>query len=164
VYGCLFARGVPVELHVGASEGGVFGGPALSLVGHLVGLASEGCEQDSCWTIVSLVDLRDKDSAYSGGLTVDESAAHTAKVGSLRFTRTGTVAFITCPEDGDFFGERQPNCIRPGSKNRVWIGNVHSKAKTVIDRGRGIDPSSLRLKGLRVTWVKNGRRKSHPLP
>jgi hypothetical protein len=160
-YGCLYARGVPIELGVGD---GVYDGPAVSIAGPLVGSAFESCDIETCATIVDVTDLRDQYSTRNGGLIVQESTSDTVKVGSLRLRRDGALGFITCPEDGSFPNEREPTCLHPGSRDRVWVAGAYTRAKKVVDSGRGIDPASLRLNGSVLSWLKDGRRRTYRLP
>ena len=100
------------------------------------------------------------------------------KVGSLRIDGAGHVAWIICPEPvyangagGNIYGERKPDCLRPGAKDTVLtsIGGqtvVMNGMPTfvgghlsVLDRGRRIDPLSLKLRGEALSWISGHRRR-----
>ena len=94
------------------------------------------------------------------------------KVGSTVVRPNGAVAWIACPMRGSPSNSSGPTCIRPGYDNTLFrvlskdLGRtvpVDEETSTgyreVLDRGRGIDPRSLRRVGDRISWVKNGRRR-----
>jgi hypothetical protein len=92
------------------------------------------------------------------------------KVGSTVVRPNGAFAWIACPTKGRLTNSSGPTCIRPGYSNTVFrvlskdLGRsvpfdeeTETGYREVLDRGRGIDPRSLRRSGDRVSWIKNGR-------
>jgi hypothetical protein len=164
IYGCAFASGDRYSLE-GPPEVIAFTPPAISLAGPLVGFAVNACDIESCSTGVFVKDLRLAGTSRS----VEEVVRHVAsptgqdvvKVGSLRITRGGAIAWIVCPDTyggvGDPPTRRNPNCVRPGSLDRVVALPGGSSEVVVLDKGREIDPSSLRLAGHRLSWRHSGR-------
>ncbi len=151
--------------------------PAISLAGYLLGYAIDYCDQDTCRTAVVIEDLR----APKRGTLIFRPAgvnSRPVKVGSLRIDGAGHVAWIICPEPvyangagGNIYGERKPDCLRPGAKDTVLtsIGGqtvVMNGMPTfvgghlsVLDRGRRIDPLSLKLRGEALSWISGHRRR-----
>jgi len=70
-------------------------------------------------------------------------------------TPTGGIAWIACPEAGEL-GSLRPTCVRPGHADRVYKADSTGRRR-LLDRGRDIDPSSLRRSGSRIRWVAGGR-------
>ena len=142
--------------------------PALQLRGTVIGMATDYCDEEpSCETLVTVLDLS-RASEPSGVLNSSSGTPRRlVKVGSLRFRPNGSIAWIACSENDPqvFSASRQPNCVRPG-RDRIWVmrKSVGSAKAEVLDTGRGIDPSSLRLAGQRLTWIKAGRPKTRQLP
>lgn len=146
----------------------VFRPPALQLRGTLIGSAIDFCPpEEDCLTSIQVEDLS-RPSDPSALLNGSRGAPRRLfKVGSLRFRPSGSIAWIACTENDTqvFSASRQPNCVRPG-RGRKWVmrdGGGSTKAE-VLDTGRQIDPSSLRLAGSRLTWRKDGRRRIGRLP
>jgi hypothetical protein len=91
----------------------------------------------------------------------------TSKVASIRVRRSGAVAWIACRSTAganrDLVSGPRERCQRPGVMS--WVFARQSDASDIravlLDRGRGIDPDSLRLRGSDLTWhhgdtVRNG--------
>lgn len=146
----------------------VFRPPALQLRGSLIASAIDFCDPHAdCETSIAVQDLS-RASERSGLLNSSQGTPRRlVKVGSLRFRPNGSLAWIACSENQPqvFAASRQPNCVRPG-RGRTWVMRkiVGSGKAEVLDTGRHIDPSSLRLSGQRLTWREAGRRKTRPLP
>lgn len=143
--------------------------PAMQLRGSMIGLATDFCDQETgCETYVNVLDLSktftEKPTSINGS---QGEPRRLVKVGSLRFRPNGSMAWIACTENDPqvFSASRQPNCVRPG-RGRKWVmrKRVGSSKAEVLDSGRQIDPSSLRLAGSRLTWKKDGRRRVRQLP
>jgi hypothetical protein len=86
------------------------------------------------------------------------------RVSSLVLTSRASVAWIACPVWPPTFPRGSRAGCAPGSVKRVVShegGNA--TAARVLDRGRGVEPGSLRLHGARVLWINNGRTLSAPL-
>ncbi len=146
----------------------VFRPPALQLRGTLVGSAIDFCPpEEDCLTSIQVRDLS-RPSEPSALLNGSRGTPRRLfKVGSLRFRPNGSLAWIACSENDAqvFSASRQPNCVRPG-RGRTWVvrKSVGMSKAEVLDTGRRIDPSSLRLSGSRLTWKKDGRRRVRQLP
>jgi len=146
----------------------VFRPPALQLRGTLVGSAIDFCPpEEDCLTSIQVEDLS-RPSDPSALLNGSRGAPRRLfRVGSLLFRPNGSVAWIACTENDTqvFSASRQPNCVRPG-RGRKWVmrKRVGSNKADVLDTGRQIDPSSLRLAGSRLTWKKDGHRRARQLP
>ncbi len=177
------ARGSPlgrVDGMFGPGEAYVFQPPALSLAGFLVGYAVDSCDAVSCITAVAVDNLRTGNTMLVRPAGVNGIPV---KVGSLRIDVGGHVAWIICPEPvyangatGNIYGGRAPDCLRPGAQDKVLKstggghfgnGNDANGMPTfvggnlsVLDRGRQIDPLSLRLRGERLSWI-SGRHHRH---
>src|SRR5262249_9846588 len=134
-YDCLRSRGVPDELD---GDGfWAFPPPAMALNGPVLGLAHNDCtfvpDQDQgpfpCLTRVLVLDYATgQDVRYQPAGPLTRKGGLMVKVGSLRVSRDGAVAWITCPEhdeDGSL-GQRSPNCVRPGDRDSVWTLNKHA--------------------------------------
>jgi hypothetical protein len=141
-----------------------FGVPAIALAGPLVGYAQTGLDEEGADFDTSVVvsDLRQPDRLVA--FAPASRVAPLAKVGSLVLRRSGGMAWIACPEtDPEPIGDRSPSCVRRGALDRVYRLNAGTKRPQLLDKGRSIDPSSLRSRGSSVTWVSNGRRRSAAL-
>jgi hypothetical protein len=77
------------------------------------------------------------------------------------------MAWIACtePDPEVFSASRAPNCVRPG-RGHKWVMRKLAGAATaeVLDTGRDVDPSSLRLSGTQLTWRNDDRRRASRLP
>jgi len=173
---CAFSKGNAYFLDTPVDQYDAFDPPSMSLRGTLLGWAAEFCDLDDgeCSTVVNVDDVSDTQTAGAPPAphrTVSAGAKHHrwVKVGSLRVRPNGAVAWVACPHrDGPPPGQRfeatqAPNCLRPGDRDIVFKLDSTSSRRQVLDRGRGIDPSSLRLKGDRVSWLHGGKLRSAPL-
>ena len=91
-----------------------------------------------------------------------------SKIGSIVVRPNGAVAWISCPMKGEPSFSSGPTCVRAGHYDAVF--RTRSKdldfdngARELLDRGRGINPRSLRRYGDRIYWTKNGRLRSAAL-
>lgn len=84
-------------------------------------------------------------------------------VGSAQLKANGSFAYISCPKPPGF-GKLHRPCTDPRDRTSIHkvyaYPDVDNGRRTLLARGRGIDPSSLRLKGDRLTWRDNGRSRS----
>lgn len=157
-------------LPLGSASGGQFPflPPALAIRGSLVGYALEECDVEECDTVLFVRDIAHASSAQDlvnsgqGG----PRGMRLVKVGSLRITAGGTLAWIACPEHhrSTVSGSQRPNCIRAGDSDLVLSESVDDREPRVLDRGRRISPRSLRLSGSRLCWKRSGHRRCRTLP
>ena len=168
VFACSKASGQGTPL--GAVGGGdyPFLPPAIDLSGPVVGSAVEQCDSDFCATSIAATDMREPHPSQ-GNLNGSYAAPrphHLVKVGSLAVARNGTLIWIACPERSraKVRGSREPNCVRAGDRDTVWLRRPKGSPFKRLDMGRTIDPSSLRLKDGRISWVHGHRRRHAGLP
>jgi hypothetical protein len=138
--------------------------PAIAVAGPLVGYAQTSLDDEGTGfeTSVLVLDVRTPDEAKRFSPASRSSAA--AKVGSLVVRRSGAIAWIACPEtESPPIGSRSPTCDRTGALNRVYRLNAGDKRSTLLEKGRAIDPSSLRNRGSAITWTSRGRGRSSTL-
>jgi hypothetical protein len=126
---------------------------------------------------IDLIDLRRTNATGEAHLITARPAwygeqDHVVKVGSIRFGRDGSLAWITCPASDAGFNavgadntDLRPNCVRPGDRDSVLVAGPRRKDRTRrVAHGRNIHPGSLRREGRRVTWLQGGSRRSARLP
>jgi hypothetical protein len=174
-YGCLKESGSQVLLASDAEPSAVFPPPAISLIGPYVGYAvdtdSDPDAPGGRVTYVEVDDMRPQDPGHEApGLVVNASVKDVARVGGLKASKTGAVIWIACPapSDGPLAADPRGTCAKPGAYDRVFRARLDSSGVAHVqelDRGRGIDPRSLRrLHGSRVAWRHGKRRKVAKLP
>jgi hypothetical protein len=144
-----------------------YGPPSIDLAGAVVGFAYDECD-GRCRTTISVSDLTKRRTGRIDNIVpASVQRRRLVKVGSLRVRRSGGVAWTTCPNHGSetfvVRATQEPNCTAPGDKIRVIkldAGKRPVRADIrVLDRGRGIDPSSLRLVRGRLSWTHGGARR-----
>ena len=172
VFACAYAQGDRVPLDDG-DQSFTFLPPAISLRGTLVGYASVSCDfsggGNGCQTGVFVDDLsRPLGQTRLTRANAGPNRFPAVKVGSLRVKSNGALAWITCPEplasnsETQIVGDRGPTCVRAGSLDRVYKLDAGARKRTLLDRGRRIQPSSLRLAGSQLSWRADGRlRRAH---
>jgi hypothetical protein len=167
-YGCLKKSGSQVLMASDAEPAAVFPAPAISLIGPYVGYAVDTDTDPSApggrMTYVEVDDLRPQEPGQEvAGLVAAAGPRDVARVGSLKASRTGAVVWIECPapSDGPLASDPSGACTRPGTYARVFKarlgpdGVAHVKQ---LDKGRSIDPHSLRrARHSSVAW-KHGKR------
>jgi hypothetical protein len=168
VFACLKATGDSSMLGSSFSGDYPFLYPAIDLTGPVIGYAHEECDEEFCATSVMATDLRHPDD-FRGSLNGSYGAPRPhrlVKVGSLRVTRSGTLVWIACPErrHTKLSGSRKPNCVRAGAADAVYMRVSRSEPLKRLDHGRSIDPSSLRLKSGRASWLHGGHRRHVAVP
>jgi hypothetical protein len=168
VFACLKATGGGTVLGSSVRDDYPFLYPAIDLTGPVIGYADEACDREFCGTVVTATDMRHPHDVH-GFLNGSYGAPRPhqlVKVGSLRVTRRGTLVWIACPERGrraKLTGARKPNCVRRGDRDAVYLSVPGSPLKR-LDHGRTIDPSSLRLRSGRASWLHGHRRRHAPVP
>jgi hypothetical protein len=171
VVACAKETGKRISLDVPEESDYAFLPPAIDLRGSVVGHAEQSyCGvQGDCATSVQAHDMRfagTRRDLLNGG-PAGPAGHRLVKVGSLRVARSGALIWITCPESArraGITGSREPNCIRPGAKDSVYAYLTRKSPLKRLDRGRSIDPSSLRLHGNRASWKHGDTRKHATLP
>lgn len=166
VYGCALGQTPPLQLDGPDDFVFAFKGPALALAGVVAGVAEQSCGQDPpCTTVVLALDVSTPDlrAQRLAGHSAAARGSKLVKVGSLRVKADGSLAWITCPERTALVytinASRTPNCVRAGDRDSVIALPRGATGATVLDTGRRIDPSSLRLRGSRLSWTDRGRRR-----
>lgn len=171
-YGCLREFGSPVLLASDAEPAALFPGKAISLIGPYVGYAVDTDTDTSGpggrMTYVEVDDLRPQDPGHErAGLVVSAGPRDVARVGSLKASRHGAVAWIACPapSQGPLASDPSGACTRRGTFARVFRARLSGDggAQVVeLDKGRSIDPDSLKRlsRGRGVTWRHNGKTRS----
>jgi hypothetical protein len=153
-YGCLRSTGDSLLLASDAEPSALFPRPAISLNGPYVGYAVD-TDTDTTgpggrMTYVEVDDLRPQQPGQEvAGLVVSAGPRDVARVGSLKVSRTGGVAWIACPapSNGSLATDPSGSCTRPGAFDRVYrakLGRNGLARVELLDKGRSIDPHSLR--------------------
>jgi hypothetical protein len=171
LWGCAYSVGREFRL-ADPNEGAyAFPSPAVRVTGPIVAFAWDDQEGDATW--VSVVDIRhnplERVSPNSGAPAKAGGGAGYVKVGSLQLGASGTVAWISCPEDpdkGNPTASQHPGCEHPGRRDSVWVlpHDAQPRAKVRLARGRSIDPSSLDREGRRYCWRQGGHARCERLP
>jgi hypothetical protein len=141
--------------------------PALAVRGTIVGYAYQhDCHfaGGRCETAVGAYNMRyaGTPSDFAAGGIAGPRRHTRVKIGSLRVSRRGRLVWISCPDPhpGRPHGLRTPNCVRPGARDRVYmLGSKGGYDLKLLDRGRTIDPSSLKLSHGIATWIHGGHRR-----
>jgi hypothetical protein len=167
VFACSKASGQGTPLGAAFDGDYPFLGPAIDLNGPIVGHADQQCDSDFCATSIAATDMRDPHPSQ-GNLNGSYGAPkphHLVKVGSVRVARDGTLIWIACPQTkrSKVDGLSTPSCVRAGHRDTVWL-HFRGKPFQRLDRGRTIDPGSLRLEHGRISWIHGRQRRHAPLP
>jgi hypothetical protein len=138
--------------------------PNTALNRWYIAYAYNSADPDDVHTTIGLLDSRkfgdDEDEPSVGGSPADEN--FTAKVGSIVVNSRGAFAWIACPSRATFAS--LDGCDRPGVLARVWrVRSPGTRPMKLLDEGRRIDPSSLRLRGTRIRWMNSDERKKAKL-
>jgi hypothetical protein len=174
-YGCLKDSGSQVLLASDAEPSAIFPSPAISLVGPYVGYGVDtDSDPDAPGGRVTYVEVDDMRPQQPGqevaGLVVSAGPHDVARVGSLKVSKHGEVVWIACPapSDGPLAADPRGVCTKPGAYDRVfraWLDSSGVAHVQQLDRGRGIDPHSLRrAHGSRVAWRHGKKRRTAKLP
>ena len=169
-YGCLKAFGSQVLLASDAEPAALFPAPAISLIGPYVGYAvdtdTDTQSPGGRMTYVEVDDLRPQEPGQErAGLVVSAGPLGVARVGSLKVSRRGAVAWIACPapSTGPLAADPSGRCTRPGAYDRVYravLGSSGVARVKLLDRGRTIDPRSLRRVRSGVAWRHAGKTRA----
>lgn len=161
-YACLRATGGQVLLASDAEPAAVWPRPAISLMGPYVGYAVDTDTDPSApggrMTYVEVDDLRPQDPDHeTAGLVTSAGPRDVARVGSLKVSPRGSAVWITCPapRENPLTADPAGNCSRPGASDRVYratLGPDGGARVKLLDKGRSIDPHSLRRTHGGVAW------------
>jgi hypothetical protein len=143
VQGCLFARGVPVGIATPGERGLL--PPVAALNSPLAAALDDVYDNKENRSLeFNIVDLRDPLRGVGRDVPIGQYGA-TAVV----LSRRGAIAWVEC--DRPCRGRRVVYTVNTsGADNK----------RRRLARGRGIRPTSLKLRGSRLTWTKNGSRRS----
>jgi hypothetical protein len=156
-YSCALRSGNEIGLD-GPSESRAFKPPAMALAGYKLAYAVETLDNESRgYTDVWVIDTRDVTLEAQGNGT--RIPIRETKVGSLVLHYSGAVAWISCRGERFGNGAFGPYCRSPGAPDRVWRFSPGTDEPELLDRGRDIDPSSLRRRGERICWTTTSRRR-----
>ena len=152
---CDLGMGNPIAIDSPPDGSFAFRPPAMALAAHTLGYSVETLDNDSnAYTVVWVVDVRkDRGLAQPQRRRVETDS----KVGSLVVRPRGAVAWITCRTAAESTGKFRRACSRPGAFDRVYRWPAGRKRPELLDRGRTIDPSSLRRRGGVISWRRGGR-------
>jgi len=172
-YGCLRSTGSQVLLASDAEPSAIFPLPAISLIGPYVGYAVDTDTDPTApggrMTYVEVDDMRPQEPGHEqAGLVASAGHRDVARVGSLKVSSHGAVAWIACPAppDGPLASDPDGTCAKPGAYARVFKavlgrdGVAHVKQ---LDKGRRVDPHSLRRVHMGVAWRHAGKRRAAKL-
>jgi hypothetical protein len=164
---CAFKQGQELSLDSPVDSTQAYPPRSMALAGPLVGYAVEDCFEE-CYTDIAVSDLRyvNRTDGRSGIHRYARAGIgrRDVTVGNLRLRRNGGLAWITCPghplnENLVVVATQRPNCVDDGSFDRVVKLDSRAKRRKVLDRSREIEPSSLRLKGDRISWLHEDDRR-----
>lgn len=157
-FGCFYSEGREWDLDDPPGQTSLFRPPAIALAGSLVGFGMTAAGDQ----YIDIVDLRHGGGPPGKGRVPQLLSTNTraVRVGSVALRPNGAIAWITCPSDDNGSWDQEPNCVRPGARNRVFRLNSNRTKLRLLDRGRGIDPSSLRRSGGKIRWTKRNRHKA----
>jgi hypothetical protein len=143
----------------------VFGPPAIGIQGEVIGWAYNDFSDPFSEQPATRVVVEDLARSGRGYLVVADLNGQST-LGSLRVTRAGIAAWITCDIQND--GASMRDCTRPGALAWVYRTTVDltsgpgtSPLYSIkpLDSGHRIDPGSLRLAGTRLSWIHSGKRR-----
>jgi hypothetical protein len=155
IYSCYFPTGNPISLDSPPDGDFAFHPPALALAGHTLAYAIDTLDKDNnAGTRLWVIDVRKPtDDAQIEGRTIRTHS----KVGSVVVRPGGAVAWIDCEGPGLGNGKFRPYCEHAGAVDRVYRWPAGARRPQVLDKGRAIDPSSLRRHGGTISWVRAGK-------
>jgi len=109
-------------------------------------------------TYLIVFDVRDDRRPVRPVALPDPAPEDTIGLGRLRVTRSGALGYTACTDSTA--GERIFICRSRRRVNRVYMVSSTSSRRVLVDRGKGIDPRSLRLHAGRLSWRHGDRRRS----
>jgi hypothetical protein len=141
LYGCLLARGTPVELAPRLFD--VVDQPprTMSLAGPFVALGRDFSGRGFAYSRFTVIDLRDEH--YGLNREADLDGPGMATLLDSRLKANAAAAWIS----------RR----RGGKLKRVWAWDQRRSRPRLLDRGLRVAPRSLELKGSRLTWRRRGK-------
>jgi hypothetical protein len=153
---CELATGNTIELDDPLEGDIMFSRPAIAVAGSTVayGASVNNADGESS-TYVRVINARD---SYSSAREFETQL----KVGSVVARERGAVAWISCEVrfDDSPPASRSPECTRTGAAiDRVYRASGGGRPR-LLDKGRNIDPESLKLTGDRLTWRAGGRTRA----
>jgi hypothetical protein len=173
VAGCALVRNELVALDDPLGDTTSFGKPALTLRHTLMAGARNACDslEPPCETSVIVFDLRRARTHFGISAVPPRWRGTLVKVGSVRLTANGGIAWIACPEPRQSSSvvpaRRAPTCTRPGHHDAVLAvsgGDVGpGKPRPVVhvlSEGFAIAPRSLRVRGNVLSW-REGKHRTH---
>ena len=127
---------------------------AAVVSGELVALNIRSCSLTSSFSVVKLVSLRDGRVRFgSAPLSTAAPDGSYDAFGAIVVTPAGRLAWVALRVAGGTVVDAEVRRRVRGSQ----------RAATVLDRGAGIDPRSLRRRGARVRWRSGGALRSASL-
>jgi hypothetical protein len=139
----------------------LFPQPAMAVSGTLLAYGLDVLEATETYTTVSVVDTaRVSDGDFA---VVAQSDEEPKQIGKVVLSPTGAAAYVACESYGPAPDPSECAGARRGHSVHVVPRGAKGTDRVVDDKGR-IDPRSLRLTGGRVSWRRDGRRRSVALP
>ncbi|MEJ7787187.1 MAG: hypothetical protein WKF96_20490 [Solirubrobacteraceae bacterium] len=150
------------DITIATAGDDIFPPPVLRIRGNLVAFVSLLDEPDMEALLVNIVDLADPNPETMVSYT---DAGGYIKIASLRLTADGAIAWIACQSSRfppQLRNGRGTDCYRSGRSASLYkASRVGGDLRTqLLDRGRRITPSSLRLDGRTLSWRNAGRRRT----
>jgi hypothetical protein len=140
--------------------------PSIAANGRFVAWAVNVGSDTEVDTLVQVIDARKITGPDSADAVVHNNFADFAsdaelsvKVGRIVLDAKGNAAWTTCPtsDPSSTRASLKPNCLRPGSLDRIWKF-VGARVKPIrVAASRTLDPQSLRLDDNSLSWVDRGR-------
>lgn len=118
----------------------------------------EGSEPEPITTRIELLDVRDVTRQVRRFALPRPTADRGAGIGDIAVSSRGAVAYTACFEDET--PDPPSRCAGARRLIRVYAVPSASSRRRLLDRGRGIDARSLRLRGSELTWTRDGVRRS----
>ena len=118
----------------------------------------EGAEPGPVTTRIDVGDVRAVNRQVRRFALPRPTADRLAGVGDIGVSSRGAVAYTACFEDAS--REAPSRCAGARRLIRVYAVGTASSRRRLLDRGRGVEPRSLRLRGSRLTWTRDGVRRS----
>jgi len=152
------------DITIATAGDDIFPPPVLRIRGNLVAFVTLLDDEPDMEGVllVNVVDLADPNPDTLVSYT---DAGGYIKIASLRLTADGAIAWIACQSNRfppQLRNGRGTECYRSGRSASVHKATrAGSNLRTqLLDRGRRITPSSLRLDGRTLSWKEAGRRRT----
>ncbi len=143
-------------------------GPLVAYAVNEIGDGPDPAISDS--TAIRVADLRHRNESIYGRSEFQVDRIHLVKVGSVAVDRRRRLAWIECPDavqEGADPATARPNCVHAGdSVNTVYVvaGRHARLAPVQLDAGEGVDPHSVAIRGGKVYWTRDGKRRHAAVP